>query len=564
MQSIEEQNRLMQGNNKQLKDELLETRKKYNEAQDNYMKTVASKFEQERQHEVVLERLNVEVSNKRKEFDVLREKFAPQDIDYIRIKVQEELEIPHKQRILAMEAEVEKHKEESFKSMRELERCKADYEAYSALQQRNAAAAAEDYNLGLIEMQGYVADMKNRNFDAEKDDALRTQRVKLGEMEQTCKSLRAEIAAVRTDRDETFYNTEQYRTHADEELTSLRARFAINETDKMALEKRVSLLASELDTKESQMRSLKQELEYSKDQMDSLKGQLMDAQTSVDRVREEGMVGIEQQRLRFETERSEQGAHIDSLQAKLLSREEQIRRTQREVVEGQVRMEGVEGAVRNTYAAQLVESRQRADTAMLNFTDTRDKMSMEMANLRQTIDARVNENENFKSEMTRLQREKGLLYDKLQGLEGRLVAEKSKYAVLKRDLSTKVAVAEEHEARLKSELHSQTQRFNEAAAHDEEQMKEIRRLQQRLSEHEAETEKRVNQATKGLREQQENVERVCLMKLEEGKRSARDAVNKERRKADAYKEKALESHARNKALLSKFTGADIDATAHFR
>ena len=556
MQGLEEQNRLMISNNGQLKDELIETRKKYNEAQDNYMKTVSAKFEQERQHEAFLEGVKLELAQKTKEFETLREKFAPQDVDYIRIKVQEELEVPHKQRILAMEAEVEKFKEESFKNLRELERCKADYEAHSAMQQRNAAAVAEDYEASLAEMTNYVAELKNRNFDAEKEDKLREQRIKLGELEQITKSLRSEIAAVRAERDEILYASEQYRVHSEDELSSMRARMSIKDTEKLAAEKKASLLTNELDLKEAALRAAQQELEYSKDQGAGLKGQLADAHATVDRVREDGMVNLEQQRLRFETQSNEQGANVDSLQNKVLHREEQIRRMQRELAEAQVRVESVESAVRQTYTAQLNDMRQRADTATLAFNDLRDKVSVEMGQLRATVDAKSNENENFKAESTRLRREKGLLYDKLQGLENKIVAEKSKYAVLKRDLSTKLSVAEEREARLRGELTDRTSAMDEAMAQDEEQTKEIRRLRHQLSQHEAETEKRVAEATRTLREQQENIERVCLLKLDESKRAAREAVSKERRKADAYKEKALESHARNKALLSKFSSLD--------
>lgn len=233
------------------------------------------------------------------------------------------------------------------------------------------------------------------------------------------------------------------------------------------------------------------------------------------------------------------------------------------MVEAQVRTEAVEANVRSVYGTQLADARSRADTALLSFTDIRDKMSSELASLRQMVDSKAHENENYKSEMTRIRREKGLLYDKLQGLEQRVVSEKSKYAVLKRDLTTKLSVLEEREARLKEDLAAMTSAYEEARVHDEEQQKEIRRLQSKIAGGEVEIEKRVNQATKGLREQQENVERICLMKLETAKRDARDAVAKERRKADAYKEKALASHARNKALVSKYA-PDVDVTAHLR
>ena len=94
--SMEEQNINLKSNNKQLTELLKETRKKYNEAQENYMNTVGLKFEQERQHEAFLEQVKRELAEKTKEFEEQKEQFVTQDIEYIRLKVSEELEYPHK------------------------------------------------------------------------------------------------------------------------------------------------------------------------------------------------------------------------------------------------------------------------------------------------------------------------------------------------------------------------------------------------------------------------------------------------------------------------------------
>ena len=97
--AIKEQNRLLKSNNQGIKDELLETRKKYAEAYENYMSTVTEKLEAESQNEAFMERLKRQLNEKTKEFDLLRDKNSPQDIDTIRIKVQEELEIPHREKL---------------------------------------------------------------------------------------------------------------------------------------------------------------------------------------------------------------------------------------------------------------------------------------------------------------------------------------------------------------------------------------------------------------------------------------------------------------------------------
>ena len=89
IQLLEEQNRVLHTNYDTVKDELFETRRKYNEAQQNYMTTIAAKLENEKQNEEFLTKIRFELEAKTDEFEQLRDKFTPQDVDYIRVKVRE-------------------------------------------------------------------------------------------------------------------------------------------------------------------------------------------------------------------------------------------------------------------------------------------------------------------------------------------------------------------------------------------------------------------------------------------------------------------------------------------
>ena len=147
MAQMSEQNQALSSNYQVLKDELVDTRRKYNEARENYLTTVEEKIELERASEAFMDRLKIQLTEKTKEFESLRDKFAPQDIDYVRIKVQEELEIPHRQKLQAMDKEVQRHKEEFFSMRRELEKSKAEYEAYSQNQQREVTAIRDEHQV---------------------------------------------------------------------------------------------------------------------------------------------------------------------------------------------------------------------------------------------------------------------------------------------------------------------------------------------------------------------------------------------------------------------------------
>lgn len=165
---MDEQNRSLSHNYSQLKEELIETRRKYNECRENYLSTVADKLSEEERREEFNEKLKLQLLEKTKEFEALRDKFAPQDIDYIRIKVQEELEIPHRQRLQAMEEEVARHKENYFVMKRELESAKAAYEAYSQNQLRDVAAVREEHESVAIILREQIARLQESVSDAYK------------------------------------------------------------------------------------------------------------------------------------------------------------------------------------------------------------------------------------------------------------------------------------------------------------------------------------------------------------------------------------------------------------
>ena len=181
MQVMEEQNLNLTQNYNTVKDELVDTRHKYNEARENYLTSVAEKTEIERNSEMFLEKLKVQLAEKTKEFEAIRDKFAPQDLDFIRIKVQEELEVPHKQRVQAMEMEVQKHKDSFFTMRRELETAKAEYETYSVNQANEVRAIREEHEAVQAVLRDQIARLQDKDALIEKDDQISklTQRLSL-------------------------------------------------------------------------------------------------------------------------------------------------------------------------------------------------------------------------------------------------------------------------------------------------------------------------------------------------------------------------------------------------
>eukprot|EP01042_Synura_sphagnicola_P020618 gene20618-26189_t len=83
IRSLEDQNESLNGNYAAVKEELLDTRKKYNEAREGYLNSVGEKFEAERQHEMFMEKLKLQLLDRTREFEQIKEKLVPHDIDQL-------------------------------------------------------------------------------------------------------------------------------------------------------------------------------------------------------------------------------------------------------------------------------------------------------------------------------------------------------------------------------------------------------------------------------------------------------------------------------------------------
>ena len=109
---LEGENVTLQTNYQRMKDELIDARKKYSEAREAYMNTHSEKLETEKRYQSLVEWAKTQVTERAEYFEQIRDTLVPQDIDAVRIKVQEELEMPHRQKIQAMESDVESHRDQ--------------------------------------------------------------------------------------------------------------------------------------------------------------------------------------------------------------------------------------------------------------------------------------------------------------------------------------------------------------------------------------------------------------------------------------------------------------------
>ena len=154
-------------------------REKFQVTRSQLVEATKAKIESDRNTEVVVAKWKSQLDERTSELDMLQAKLVPQDLDMLRIEIQEELEEPHEQKVREIESRARDAEAAYFESRRELERRKAEFDEYvssqtAALQnekQRSEkAVSALKSRLGEIEAE--LEDAKV-TFSREKSDASR-------------------------------------------------------------------------------------------------------------------------------------------------------------------------------------------------------------------------------------------------------------------------------------------------------------------------------------------------------------------------------------------------------
>ena len=279
IQSVKDQNRALMSNNQIIKDELLDTRRNYSEAYENYMATVTEKLEAERQNEAFMDRLKRQLLEKTKEFDLMRDKNSPQDIDTIRIKVQEELEIPHREKVMKIQNELQDQKSRTYEMKRQFDVLKTDFEVMLKSSQREVASLKDQYDQVERRHRDEMMRMQDKEMSPEKDEqTIRMQSAQLNEYKHIAEKLKEEVRVMRQIKDDAVFALDQSEANREESCVQLRARANIAESDRLALEHRLLNSASEIERKETALRSTKLEVEQLTYQLDEAKRQLSEVE----------------------------------------------------------------------------------------------------------------------------------------------------------------------------------------------------------------------------------------------------------------------------------------------
>ena len=546
--TLEVQNQQLQSNYHLIKEELIETRKKYNESQENYMSTVAAKFDAERQNEAFMEMLKVQLAEKTKEFEAVRDKFAPQDIDFIRIKLQEELEIPHRQKIQNITAELEQAMDNYNSSQRESERIKAEYEVFAENLNRELLQQKHEHETVVNSLRSHIALLEERQYNVDKDEQIRQYKYKTHEIENTLEGLRAEIKSMQMDKDDTLVSYEKEQVKQEQIIIALKAKIISLEGDQVSVQHKINNATVDIEQKELQIRSAKKTIDELTAKLDLVVSQYEDLQNKCLHIKEDQHSQIQIISNSHDIVLKEYVHNAEELNTKLYEREDMIRKLQRELSEVQLRNERKENELRKEFASQITDLKNQLHSMELENIDVKNQSRNAMDNYSHLNTQNELEMERLRNENARIIREKEMLLSKFRENELRFDNLNKKEDENKKSLTEKWNLAQQEVVKLQNAHKLQEENRFHLQKKLDEQVKYSHSLEDKAKAIQQEHSAEVEQLNKQANHRLESLTASYKAKLEHLQEKYKSNLDKIQKKANEYKDKAISAHNLNKLL----------------
>ncbi|CBJ30404.1 conserved unknown protein [Ectocarpus siliculosus] len=546
-QSLGSQNDKLKSNYEAVRTELIHLREKHNTTRKQLLEAVESRVDADQRTETLVHKWKVQLEGRTRELEALQAKLVPQDLDMLRAKVQEELQVPHQRRVGSLEAEVERHRQMFCKARRDHERCKAEYEQYTIDQGREMEALHQQHKAESHVLKMRVQDLEASFADADRDEEGRLLRRKLEEAEAVKAQLHAEMAAVRSEREAAELERHKLVLAHQSESAATHVRVSTLEADKKALQRRCAEAEDTTDRRRRQADDARDRLQDALEEVSKLK----EACAGKDRVALEARAEVRHAAERLALEWGREKAELKAANEGLIKRIALAERRSREASEQ---------AANRFRAAQQVEERVRSETGKETsaLRESLSQLEAEVERLRlegervgssaqQDIQKMRGESERAKSEASRVLREKEALRERVAALQS--AADRSEEAAegagRERDEARAAAAAAAQRAQRERECLAEVEGENEGLR------ERLRMAEEELAGLVAEADQAREahvSALKDIRraagaERDSHVARVRY-ELESLRRRAHRSVRKERKRSRAYKAQAIEAHQR--------------------
>ncbi|KAF0717404.1 hypothetical protein As57867_002308, partial [Aphanomyces stellatus] len=221
-QSLKTERDSLQELSSRLKQDVVRAEEKVEKMQEVLMTETEFKVQSDRKHEQALHRWKHQLEQKAKEFEVLQKNLAPpKDLDQLRLAIQDEVELPHRQRVQGLQLEIEKYRELFFNVRREYEILKTEHEQTIVNHGNELESAVAAHAVVLNDLKRQLSAAEERADDMHAIEKMRRMEQDKENVLLENLKVRQELEALRQAKLEQFQRQEQEATKHATQLTEL-------------------------------------------------------------------------------------------------------------------------------------------------------------------------------------------------------------------------------------------------------------------------------------------------------------------------------------------------------
>lgn len=458
-------------------------------------------------------------------------------------------------KLQAMEEEMEKAKDMYYTLRRELERTKAEFDAYSALQERELIVCKEERDLLVEGLKKQLAELQESSYSPEKDDQIRSMKLKVREVEFINETLRTELFEARKAKDDAVIEKSQRISASEFEQKELRRQMTSLLADAAAADSRATAAANECERKNSTIKELRGTLTELGSSIASLRKEVDDKNEELLLAKSKYADEIRAAISTVESAKGETETKCIELQILLHERDEAMRRLQWESQDMRTLFESNERKMRSELSQKLKEFKSKTDSLEIELAESNLRTKSVEMKVLQSQDQFHKDLGILKSDNFRLQKEKDLVNEKLRTVEIRLEETSKTFGKSEKEWLNKLHSSEDV-------INSQRERLSELQIALERTTKQMNETTETMHAANLRAETHSTQLDNLKREakgKHDELSKTYKEKLSQLKQTFKQTIEKEKRRSEGYKDKALIAHEKLKEILGSSGAARISS-----
>ncbi|CAM9723282.1 unnamed protein product, partial [Ascophyllum nodosum] len=546
-QSLGAQNDKLKSHYEAVRTELIQLREKHNTTRKQLLEAVEGRVEADQRTETLANKWKVQLEARTRELESLQAKLVPQDLDMLRAKVQEELEVPHQRRVALLEAEAEKHRQMFCKARREHERCRAEYEQYTIDQAREMETLHHQHRAESQALKTRIQRLEESLADATRNEEGRILRRKLEEAEATKAQLHAEVSVVRSRKEEAEVERHRLVLAQQNEAAGAHAQICALEADKQALQRRCTDVEESANRSRRQAEDARDRLQDVLEEVSKLKEACAGKDNIALEARAEAKYASERLAAEWGREKAELKATNEVLTKRLALAERRFREVSEQLANRVRSAQNLEERARRETDKEVSTLREKCARLEAEMESVRLEGGKVTSAAQRELQRLRGEVERAQSEACRILREKEAMRERVAALQSATdrAVEAGEATARGRDeakLEVAAAVQRAQQDRDKlAEAEGEIEGLRTRLQMTEEEIAALVADADQVRETHVRALKDIKRAAR--RDRESHVARV-RSELESLRRRASRSVRKERKRSRAYKQQAIEAHRR--------------------